>query len=118
MLKNVNWKHVFGTALIIAAGIDQYLAGPQGAPLALEMHVSAAGLGLAGTIIILLQNSIKDPAAKVASDAAKKAAALRVVGSLLMLDETRQWLDLQASHGAGGHYIGKPRLSVADKDDG
>ena len=82
---NVNWMHVLGTLLIIAAGIDQYLAGPQGAAVALSMHLSAGAIGLAGTIIILLQNSIKDPAAKVASDAAKKAAALRVVGSLLML---------------------------------
>ena len=84
MLKNVNWKHVFGTALIIAAGIDQYLAGPQGAPLALEMHVSAAGLGLAGTIIILLQNSIEAPAPSGGpSDAAKTATKL--TSALLML---------------------------------
>ena len=82
---NINWQHVFGTLLVIAAGVDQYLAGPQGAGVALAMHLSAGVLGLAGTIIILLQNSIKDPAAKVASDAAKKAAALKVVGSLLML---------------------------------
>jgi signal transduction histidine kinase len=34
--------------------------------------------------------------------------------SLLMLDETRQWLDLRASHGAGPAYISKPRLGVED----
>lgn len=34
--------------------------------------------------------------------------------SLLMLDDTRQWLDLKASHGAGPHYLDKPRLSVAE----
>ena len=31
-----------------------------------------------------------------------------------MLDETRQWLDLRASYGAGPLYTHKPRLSVAD----
>ncbi|HZT23284.1 MAG TPA: GAF domain-containing protein [Verrucomicrobiae bacterium] len=34
--------------------------------------------------------------------------------SLLMLDESRQWLDLRASHGAGGAYLKKPRLSVEE----
>lgn len=34
--------------------------------------------------------------------------------SLLMLDETREWLDLRASHGAGRAYIKKPRLNVAE----
>lgn len=32
--------------------------------------------------------------------------------SLMMLDETRTWLDLRASFGAGEAYIGKPRLSA------
>lgn len=34
--------------------------------------------------------------------------------SLMMLDETREWLDLRASHGAGKAYLTKPRLSVAE----
>jgi signal transduction histidine kinase len=34
--------------------------------------------------------------------------------SLLLLDETRAWLDLRASHGAGAAYIRKPRLSVEE----
>lgn len=34
--------------------------------------------------------------------------------SLLLLDDTRQWLDLRASHGAGPVYLKKPRLSVDD----
>lgn len=34
--------------------------------------------------------------------------------SLLMLDETREWLDLRASYGAGEAYLGKPRLSVEE----
>jgi signal transduction histidine kinase len=34
--------------------------------------------------------------------------------SLLMLDETRSWLDLRASHGAGDIYVRKPRLSVSE----
>lgn len=32
--------------------------------------------------------------------------------SLMLLDETGQWLDLRASHGAGPAYINKPRLHV------
>jgi signal transduction histidine kinase len=36
------------------------------------------------------------------------------MGSLLMLDDTREWLDLRASYGAGSAYIKKPRLSVAE----
>jgi signal transduction histidine kinase len=34
--------------------------------------------------------------------------------SLMLLDETRQWLDLRASHGAGDAYIKKPRLAVEE----
>jgi signal transduction histidine kinase len=34
--------------------------------------------------------------------------------SLMMLDESREWLDLRASHGAGEAYINKPRLAVGD----
>lgn len=34
--------------------------------------------------------------------------------SLMMLDETRTWLDLRASFGAGEAYLGKPRLSVQE----
>jgi signal transduction histidine kinase len=34
--------------------------------------------------------------------------------SLMMLDETRTWLDLRASFGAGEAYIKKPRLSVQE----
>jgi signal transduction histidine kinase len=34
--------------------------------------------------------------------------------SLMMLDESREWLDLRASHGAGKAYLKKPRLSVAE----
>jgi signal transduction histidine kinase len=34
--------------------------------------------------------------------------------SLMMLDESREWLDLRASHGAGEAYLKKPRLSVAE----
>jgi len=34
--------------------------------------------------------------------------------SLMMLDDSRTWLDVRASHGAGGAYLGKPRLSVGD----
>jgi signal transduction histidine kinase len=34
--------------------------------------------------------------------------------SLMMLDESRQWLDLRASYGASDVYIKKPRLSVEE----
>jgi signal transduction histidine kinase len=34
--------------------------------------------------------------------------------SIMMLDESREWLDLRASHGAGRAYINKPRLSVEE----
>lgn len=34
--------------------------------------------------------------------------------SILLLDETREWLDLRASHGAGSFYVSKPRLTVAE----
>ncbi len=34
--------------------------------------------------------------------------------SLMLLDNTGEWLDLRASHGAGEAYINKPRLSLSD----
>lgn len=34
--------------------------------------------------------------------------------SLMLLDESREWLDVRASHGAGEAYLGKPRLSVGE----
>ena len=34
--------------------------------------------------------------------------------SLMMLDESREWLDLRASYGAGEAYLKKPRLSVEE----
>jgi signal transduction histidine kinase len=34
--------------------------------------------------------------------------------SLMMLDESREWLDLRASYGAGEAYIHKPRLAAGD----
>ncbi len=36
------------------------------------------------------------------------------MSSLLLLDETGEWLDLRASFGAGDDYISKPRLSAAE----
>lgn len=32
--------------------------------------------------------------------------------SLMLLDESREWLDLRASHGASERYLAKPRLNV------
>lgn len=34
--------------------------------------------------------------------------------SLLLLDERREWLELQAHHGAGEAYVGKPRMAVEE----
>ena len=34
--------------------------------------------------------------------------------SLMLLDETCEWLDLRASHGAGEAYLSKPRLSASE----
>jgi signal transduction histidine kinase len=34
--------------------------------------------------------------------------------SLMMLDESSEWLDLRASHGAGEAYVNKPHLAVSD----
>lgn len=34
--------------------------------------------------------------------------------SLMMLDDTEEWLDLRACHGAGREYLSKPRLSMAE----
>ena len=36
------------------------------------------------------------------------------MSSLLLLDDSRQWLDLRAHFGAGEPYVQKPRLSVED----
>ncbi len=34
--------------------------------------------------------------------------------SLLMMDETHEWLDLRACHGAGEAYVSKPRLNASE----
>jgi signal transduction histidine kinase len=36
------------------------------------------------------------------------------MSSLLLLDDTGQWLDLRAHHGAGDAYVRKPRLSIEE----
>ena len=36
------------------------------------------------------------------------------LGAVLLLDDTRQWLDLRACHGAGAAYREKPHLSVVE----
>ena len=36
------------------------------------------------------------------------------MASLMLLDETHQWLDLRASYGAGSAYLGKPRLNLEE----
>jgi len=36
------------------------------------------------------------------------------MASLLLLDESKEWLESRASHGAGPDYIARPRLSVAE----
>jgi signal transduction histidine kinase len=34
--------------------------------------------------------------------------------SLMMVDDSREWLDLRAHYGAGKEYVAKPRISLAD----
>jgi len=36
------------------------------------------------------------------------------VGALMLLDDTREWLELRASFGASGRYVNRPRLSVEE----
>lgn len=36
------------------------------------------------------------------------------VASLLLLDDSGEWLDLKASHGAGAAYLNKPRLNLRE----
>ncbi len=38
--------------------------------------------------------------------------------SLLMVDDTGEWLELRASYGAGNEYINKPRLSMVESFSG
>lgn len=64
--------------------------------------------------------------AKVLSSTLSLADALGVItreacalmhgrmSSVLLLDESGEWLELSASHGAGPAYLAKPRLGVAD----
>ena len=54
-----------------------------------------------------------DDALKVITREAAKLIDAQMC-SLLLLDETRQWLDLKASHGAGPAYIRKPRLNIEE----
>jgi signal transduction histidine kinase len=54
-----------------------------------------------------------DDALKVITREATQLLSARM-SSLLLLDGTRQWLDLRASFGAGQAYIEKPRLSVEE----
>ena len=54
-----------------------------------------------------------DDALKVITREATQLLSARM-SSLLLLDGTRQWLDLRASFGAGPAYIEKPRLSVEE----
>jgi signal transduction histidine kinase len=54
-----------------------------------------------------------DEALRVITKEASELMRARMC-SLMLLDESREWLDLRASFGAGDVYINKPRLSVAE----
>jgi signal transduction histidine kinase len=54
-----------------------------------------------------------DDALKVIAREATQLLSAKM-SSLLLLDDSRQWLDLRASFGAGQAYIDKPRLSVEE----
>ena len=54
-----------------------------------------------------------DEALRVITREAQVLMRARMCG-LMMLDETREWLDLRANSGAGEAYLKKPRLRVED----
>jgi signal transduction histidine kinase len=54
-----------------------------------------------------------DDALKVIAREATQLLSAKM-SSLLLLDDSRQWLDLRASFGAGQAYIEKPRLSIEE----
>src|ERR1043165_8735575 len=54
-----------------------------------------------------------DEALKVITREATQLMGAKM-GSVLLLDQSRDWLDLRASFGAGQAYLRKPRLSVAE----
>ena len=56
--------------------------------------------------------NIDDALSAITHEAAELMRAK--MASLMLLDETRQWLDLRASFGAGKIYTSKPRLSTDD----
>jgi len=56
--------------------------------------------------------SLDDALLVITREACRLMAAK--MSSLVLVSEDGEWLDLRASHGAGPHYITKPRLSVTD----
>jgi len=54
-----------------------------------------------------------DDALKVITREASQLMAAKVC-SLLLLDDTQEWLELRASWGAGPAYVNKPRLNTAE----
>ena len=54
-----------------------------------------------------------DEALRVITKEASELMRARMC-SLMLLDQSREWLDLRASFGAGDAYINKPRLSAAE----
>ena len=54
-----------------------------------------------------------DDALEVITREARTLLGAKLI-SLMMLDETREWLDLRAHVGAGAAYVGKPRLGVSE----
>lgn len=89
---NVNWKHILGTALVVAAGLVSYLASSQGAPVATAMHLSSGVLGFIGTVVLLLQNSIVGPGdTTAAKTAAKVTGVLLLLGGLAVGTQACGW---------------------------
>ncbi len=78
--------------------------------LRLKVHLFEALASVSRTINSTLN---LDEALRVITREACELMRARMC-SLMMLDESREWLDLRASYGAGDAYIKKPRLSVEE----
>jgi signal transduction histidine kinase len=73
-----------------------------------RLFESLAGVGQAINSTLTLDEALK----VITREACMLMGAK--MSSLLMLDQTGEWLELRASHGAGPQYLLKPPLSVED----
>ena len=78
--------------------------------LRLKAHLFETLAGVAQTVSSPV--TLDDALQSITREACRLMEARMV--SLMLLDDTREWLDLRASFGAGPAYLTKPRLGVAD----